>query len=64
VSSIAPNEIEALVRAAVLAVGEDRDPVCLRDALWLAATMHAAEYGLGDQPQPRIYTGRRRRRPV
>ena len=58
-SLIAPDELTALIRAALLAIEkEDQDPVCLRDALWLAATMSAA-----DQPQPGAYTLRRRRRP-
>ena len=45
VNSIAPDELAVLIRAALLAVGhEDRDPVCIRDALWLAATMNAADH--------------------
>ena len=49
----------------MLAVGnEDQDPVCLRDALWLAATMNAAEHTPADQPQIGAHTRRRRpRRP-
>lgn len=58
-SSIAPDELADLIRAALVPIRkEDRDPVCVRDALWLAATINAA-----DQSQPSTHTRRGRRRP-
>ena len=62
-SSIAPDELAALIKAALLAIGqEDHDPVCIRDALWLAATMNAAEHDPADQAWAGtdILRGRRR----
>jgi hypothetical protein len=61
VSSIAPDELAALIRVALVAVGqEDRDPVCIRDALWLAATMNAADRGPAGQARPGTNIWRRR----
>jgi restriction system protein len=64
VSSIAPDELATVIRAALLAVGqEDRDPVCIRDVLWLAATMNTADHDPAGQAWPGGDIWHRRRRP-
>ena len=73
-SSTAPNDprspvgaadLAALVEAALIGAGDvELDPVCIRDVLWLAATMDAAEQ---DTPAPTSQPRSRRgfsRRPL
>ena len=58
-NSIAPDKLAALTRAALLAVkSEDQDPVCILDALWLAATMNAADPGSTNRPQALTRAGK------
>jgi tetratricopeptide (TPR) repeat protein len=67
VSSIAPDDLAGLVRAVLTASADaDLDPVCIRDALWLAAAMDAP--GLSEdelaEEDPRAPGYRRPRRRV
>ena len=63
-SPIETGDLAALVRAALIGAGDvELDPVCIRDALWLAATMDTAEQGSATPAsQPRIFRWFSRRR--